>query len=184
MDFGHYNDLAVQAAADLVNTVGSFTGRELMPTAEDARRFLAERNFSFAGELEESDLGEIRMVRERLREVFFAGDDQVAVERLNRLLEELDLSPFLTDHDGHWHLHYAPDDTSVGRRVAAAMAMGLAAMIAEHGFSRVGTCAADDCNDVFIDTSRNHSRRFCGEGCSSRTNVAAYRARHKDGSKS
>lgn len=179
MDFGHYNDLAVQAAADLVNTVGSYTGNELMPTAEDARRFLDERDFSFAAELKESDMAEIRDVRERLREVFFAEDDQVAVERLNRLLEELELSPFLTDHDGHWHLHYAPDDTSVGRRAAAAMAMGLAAMVAEHGFSRVGICAAGDCSDVFIDTSRNQSRRFCGEGCSSRTNVAAFRARRK-----
>ena len=179
MDFGHYNDLAVQAAADLVNTIGSFTGTELMPTAEDARLFLAERDFSFADELRESDMPEIREVRDRLREVFFAEDDQVAVRRLNQLLDDLELSPFLTDHDGHWHLHYARDDTSVGRRTAAAMAMGVAAMVAEHGFSRVGTCAADDCNDVFIDTSRNHSRRFCGEGCSSRTNVAAFRARRK-----
>ena len=179
MDFGHYNDLAVQAAADLVNTIGSYTGDELMPTAEDARRFLDERNFSFAHELTEADLDEIRSVRARLREVFFSKDDQAAVEKLNRLLEELELSPFLTDHDGHWHLHYAPDNTSVGRRTAAAMAMGLAAMVAEHGFSRVGTCAADDCKDVFIDTSRNHSRRFCCDGCSSRTNVAAFRARQK-----
>ena len=179
MDFGHYNDLAVQAAADLVNTVGSHTGNELMPSAKDARDFLSDRNFSFADELTEADLDEIRSVRDRLRDVFFAGDDQKAVENLNRLLEELELSPFLTDHDGHWHLHYAADNTSVGRRTAAAMAMGLAAMVAEHGFSRVGTCAADDCNDVFIDTSRNRSRRFCGEGCSSRTNVAAFRARRK-----
>ena len=179
MDFGHYNDLAVQAAADLVNTVHSHTGEELMPGTEDARKFLAERNFSFAHELKEADLGEIRSVRERLHEVFFATDDQEAVQKLNRLLDELELSPFLTDHDGHWHLHYAPDETSVGRRTAAAMAMGLAAMVAEHGFSRVGACAADDCNDVFIDTSRNRSRRFCCESCSSRTNVAAFRARRK-----
>ena len=180
MDFGHYNDLAVQAAADLVNTIGSHTGRELMPAAEDAREFLRSRDFSFADELRDEDLGDIREVRERLRAVFFAPDERESVRILNELLHDLDLEPFLTDHDGHWHLHYARDEASVGRRVAAAMAMGLAAMVAEHGFSRVGTCAADDCNDVFIDTSRNHSRRFCGEGCSSRTNVAAFRARHKD----
>ena len=180
MDFGHYNDLAVQAAAELVNTVGSHTGRELMPTAEDAREFLRTRDFSFADDLRDEDLGEIRLVRDRLREVFFAADERESVRLLNELLRDLDLEPFLTDHDGHWHLHYAHDDASVGRRVAAAMAMGLAAMVAEHGLSRVGTCAADDCKDVFIDTSRNRSRRFCGEGCSSRTNVAAFRARHKD----
>ena len=179
MDFGHYNDLAVQAAADLVNTVGSFTGRELMPTAADAREFLATRDFSFADELQEDDLEEIRLLRARLTDVFLAPDDATAITRLNELLADLRLNPFLTDHDGHWHLHYADDDASVGRRVAAAMAMGLATMVAEHGFSRVGICAADDCNDVFIDTSRNQSRRFCGDGCSSRTNVARFRARKK-----
>jgi len=177
VDFGHYNDLAVVAAAELVNTVGSVSGDELLPTAAAAREFLSLHDFSFADELAEADLEDLRAIRERLRIIFFAPGDDVAVEQLNRLLFDLQLNPFLTDHDGRWHLHYATDDTSVARRVGAAMAMGLASMIAEHGFSRVGACAADDCEDVFIDTSRNHSRRFCCEGCSSRTNVAAFRAR-------
>nr|MBA2307838.1 CGNR zinc finger domain-containing protein [Pseudonocardiales bacterium] len=38
-------------------------------------------------------------------------------------------------------------------------------------------CAAEDCRDVLVDLSKNHSRRFCGTSCANRTNVAAYRAR-------
>jgi len=33
----------------------------------------------------------------------------------------------------------------------------------------------------FVDTSPNQSRRYCSERCSSRANVAAYRARQKAG---
>jgi predicted RNA-binding Zn ribbon-like protein len=39
-------------------------------------------------------------------------------------------------------------------------------------------CAADDCDNVHVDLSKNRSRRFCGTLCANRTNVAAYRTRH------
>ena len=32
------------------------------------------------------------------------------------------------------------------------------------------------CTNVYVDTSPNHSRRYCSDRCSSRANVAAYRA--------
>jgi predicted RNA-binding Zn ribbon-like protein len=32
---------------------------------------------------------------------------------------------------------------------------------------------------VFVDTSPNQSRRYCSDRCSSRANVAAYRARQR-----
>ena len=38
---------------------------------------------------------------------------------------------------------------------------------------------AEDCQDVFVDTSPNRSRRYCSDRCSSRANVAAYRARRR-----
>ena len=33
--------------------------------------------------------------------------------------------------------------------------------------------------NLLIDLSRNHSRRFCDDGCGNRANVAAYRARRR-----
>jgi predicted RNA-binding Zn ribbon-like protein len=44
---------------------------------------------------------------------------------------------------------------------------------------RLKTCAAEDCDDVVVDLSRNRSKRFCEGGCGNRENVRAYRDRQK-----
>jgi predicted RNA-binding Zn ribbon-like protein len=167
----------MQAAADLVNTIGHPSGNEYMGTTELARDFLTSHGFSDVDGLDEADLADMHAVRQRLEKVFFAPDERAATGLLNELLREYDVAPYLTDHDGRWHFHYAPEGASVGRRVATDVTMGLAALIAEYGFDRFGICAADDCGDVFVDMSRNKSRRYCNEVCSSRTNVAAHRRR-------
>jgi predicted RNA-binding Zn ribbon-like protein len=46
--------------------------------------------------------------------------------------------------------------------------------------TRTATAApAETCPDVYVDTSRNASRRYCSDTCASRATVAAYRARQK-----
>jgi hypothetical protein len=179
MDFAHYTDSSVRAAADLVNTKGSITGNEYLATPNAVREFLVDHDFSDVGRVTERDIRGLHAVRDRLRDVFFAPDDDTAGELLNRYLEELDVKPHLTDHDGHWHLHYVSDDAPLPRRVASVCAMGLATVLAESGSVRFGVCAADGCSDVFVDMSRNRSRRYCNEICSTRMNVAAHRARAK-----
>ena len=179
MDFSHYSDQCMQAAADLVNTRGHPSGTEYMGTPEQAKEFLEAHDFSGVTRVTAEDLEELHSVRGRLEEVFYSPDERTATRLINDLLAEYDFEPHLTDHDGRWHFHYAPEDTPIGRRVASDVVMGLAALIADYGFERFGTCAADDCGDVFVDVSRNKSRRYCTDVCSSRTNVAAYRARIK-----
>ncbi|HEX2240591.1 MAG TPA: CGNR zinc finger domain-containing protein [Actinomycetota bacterium] len=179
MDFTHYTDHSVQAAADLVNTRGSTTGNEYMGTPEQVAKFLAEHDFRAPHRVTKADIAQLHDLRDRLRDVFLSEDEKKAARILNQLLEELDVMPYLTDHDGDWHIHYAPEDASLGRRVAAATAMGLATVISTYGFDRLGVCAADNCKDVFVDMSRNKSRRFCNDICCTRMNVAAYRARAK-----
>ena len=44
---------------------------------------------------------------------------------------------------------------------------------------RIGICSAEGCANVYVDTSRNASRRYCSNTCASRSTVAAYRARQK-----
>ena len=54
-------------------------------------------------------------------------------------------------------------------------------LIREHELSRLQVCAAEDCNAVFVDFSRNRSKRFCDTGnCANRTHVAAYRKRQEE----
>lgn len=179
MNFTHYSDRCMQAAADLVNTKGHPSGREYMGTADEARTFLEDHDFSDVTTVSEEDLAELHRVRARLEGVFFAQDEATASRLINDLLQEYEVRPHLTNHDGRWHFHYVSEDAPLGRRVATDVAMGLAALIAEFGFDRLGTCSADDCSDVYVDTSRNKSRRYCDDSCSTRKNVAAYRARAK-----
>ena len=53
-------------------------------------------------------------------------------------------------------------------------------LIADHA-DRLKICAAVDCANVFVDESRNRSRRWCSERCSGRVNVAAFRSRKRAG---
>jgi hypothetical protein len=179
VDFTHYTDLCVHAAADLVNTQGSVSGNEHLGTPEAVTEFLASHGFSETGGVTPKDVKELHAMRDRLRTVFHAPDATTAADLLNEMLDGLDVRPYLTDHDGVWHFHYVRAGASLAQRVAATTAMGLATVLAEYGFDRIGICSAENCKDVFVDMSRNRSRRYCNEICSSRVNVAAYRARHK-----
>jgi predicted RNA-binding Zn ribbon-like protein len=53
----------------------------------------------------------------------------------------------------------------------------MALVVTEIGADRFGRCSAADCTNAYLDSSANHSKRFCSSRCASRTNVAAYRSR-------
>jgi len=57
--------------------------------------------------------------------------------------------------------------------------MGISQVVVQHGWQRLGVCSAEGCDDVYVDTSRNASRRYCSNTCASRSTVAAYRARQR-----
>jgi predicted RNA-binding Zn ribbon-like protein len=180
MNFTHYTDNEANIGADLVNSLGSITGTEFLPDPDAVRAFLDEHEITFHGRITQRDVEALRELRKRFRAVFEASTDEEAATRINRLLQGHAARPQITDHDGHpWHLHYTPEGAGVVAHVATTAAMGLAVVMSEFGTERFGICAADECRDVFVDTSRNSSRRYCNDTCSSRMNVAAYRARRK-----
>lgn len=135
-----------------------------------------------------------RFVRE-LRPVFEAsnaGDETSVVGRLNALLVKHPVTPYIAGHGagdeaggdsaggGHdWHMHVADRQSSVSDLLVAESLMGLARLVCDLGPTRLGVCDASPCTQVFIDTSPNSSRRYCSDRCSSRANVAAYRARRR-----
>lgn len=180
MNFAHYNDQAVGIAVDLVNSLGSISGNEYLPDDDSVREFLELRGVEAPRRITTRDVEELRQLRARLRAVFEAPTEERAARLLNELLAEARTLPQITNHDGQvWHFHYTPAEASVAQRITAIAAMGLATVICEFGHERLGICSADRCRDVFVDTSRNRSRRYCNETCSTRMNVAAYRARHR-----
>jgi predicted RNA-binding Zn ribbon-like protein len=65
------------------------------------------------------------------------------------------------------------------RDIGAATVTALLRATARPGWARLKACRGDDCRWVFIDGSRNSSRRWCAMAeCGNRAKVAAYRARH------
>ena len=54
--------------------------------------------------------------------------------------------------------------------------MAFVDVIRSDEYDRVRVCSADDCESVYIDYSKNGSKRYCDTGnCGNRMNVNAYR---------
>jgi predicted RNA-binding Zn ribbon-like protein len=172
-------ECSIDLVVDLVNSENPVSGRDDLPDVAALRAFLTAHLTSYRGKPTRRDLDEVRLLRGRLREVFEAPDQTRAVEILNTLLAESGARPELTNHDGGpWHLHYTPLSAPISPRLAAEAAMALSVVIAEDGFDRLRVCDGPRCVDVFVDESKNRSRRFCSpQVCGNRASVAAYRAR-------
>jgi hypothetical protein len=125
----------------------------------------------------------LRKFQRELRPVFEAGagdDAEAVVSGLNALMGRHPVTPRISSHDTHHlHLHVATDNASLADLLVGESLVGLAALVCDLGPNRLGICAAAPCTHVFVDTSPNQTRRYCSERCSSRANVAAYRARRK-----
>lgn len=175
MDYGGYSSGAVQLAVDLANTDPD------LPSA--LADFLAAHREWFVGRtrmrLTPAERLDVTELARRVRSVVEAADEAVVIERLNDLLAGVDVHPRVTNHDGTLHVHYSRPGTSAVAQLTTAVAVGMALLVMDAGWTRLGLCGAEDCQDVFVDTSRNTSRRFCSETCASRAGVAAYRTRQR-----
>ena len=114
-----------------------------------------------------------------VRAVALAESQSDVLTRLNELLALARPRPYATDHDGDLHLHFARPDAPVLEQLTTTVAMGLSQVVVQHGWQRLGVCSAEGCGNVYVDTSRNASRRYCSNTCASRSTVAAYRARQR-----
>jgi hypothetical protein len=120
-----------------------------------------------------------------LREVYEAAeldDLDRAATTLNRLMIDSGARPQLSRHDGEaWHLHFHPQHTSYASGWVASLATALAVVVGSEHASRLGVCSAASCDRVFVDVSRNGTRRFCSIACQNRIKAAAFRARQRAG---
>jgi predicted RNA-binding Zn ribbon-like protein len=111
--------------------------------------------------------------------VFDADDVTEAVATINGVLFAANAVPRLSLHGEGPHLQFESEDDSPARWLGAVTAMGLTVAIIEGGYERFGSCSSSTCDDVFVDSSRNRSRRHCSDTCTTRENVAAHRARQR-----
>ncbi len=177
MNFAHDTDFALKMVTTLVNT--DRNGVDHLTDATALTAFLDEFDFTGVREGTSAELEAVRALRPRLRGVWEAGTDVIAVDIVNELMREANAQPRLTRHgDWDWHLHLTADAAPLVHRIGAEAAVGFVDLIRSGALDRLKICAAPDCGAVLIDLSRNRSRRFCDTGnCGNRLNVAAYRAR-------
>ncbi|HKR99677.1 MAG TPA: CGNR zinc finger domain-containing protein, partial [Candidatus Dormibacteraeota bacterium] len=125
------------------------------------------------------ELEEVRALRLRLRRLWELDEDGVVTE-VNRILSDARALPQLRRQDEwDYHLHATPPEAPLADRIAVEAAMAFVDVVRQSELDRLHICGADDCDDVVVDLSKNRSRRYCSTTCSSRVNVAAFRARRR-----
>jgi len=171
---------ALAACAELINT-GRSRSADGLRDAADVQAF-AQRYAFYPRAAVAADADRLRAHRTRLDDIAAAceaGDVAGATAQLNALLAQAGATPQIVAHDGRApHIHVSRPDAPLADRMAAQLAMGLAGLVVAGETDRVRSCASPDCREVFVDFSRNRSRRYCdNRTCGNRLHVAAYRAR-------
>ena len=172
--------LTMEAMVDFANTM--FDADDM--TSVDTRAVLTASGFSRAAMASEAA---VRRTTDRFCDLLPRlnslpeSTTEAATVWTNAELTELSISPSLSDHDGHdLHIHWTPSSATFDDQVLADFLMALAQELCDHGTKRFGRCAADDCERIFYDSSRNGSRRFCSDPrCASRTHTADHRRRRR-----
>ncbi|MFC9917864.1 CGNR zinc finger domain-containing protein [Agromyces binzhouensis] len=167
------------AVADTVPGASESGDDELATTGQLAG-LLDVWGFSGRRDGDERELDEVRAVRGRLREIWTLERDPMA-GAVNAILEEAHAIPRLVRHDElDWHIHAVSQDRPLAERMLVEAAMALVDVIRADGIDRLARCQADDCTGVFVDLSKNASKRYCSTRCGNRMATRAYRARSAD----
>jgi predicted RNA-binding Zn ribbon-like protein len=178
-----YDSAGIRVAAALVNllTAGLRGGRPfVVDNSLSALNRLLDDDPSSRRRAQQSDCNAFARLANELRNVFEhldRGEVDAAACGLNALLDRYPANPHLEKEDGIWRVHHHPANTDLCSMWAATCAGAMARQIGDQNAHRFGVCNAFSCDRVFVDTSRNGSRRFCSTSCQNRTKTAAFRRR-------
>lgn len=183
MQLDSYADTGVTVAVELVNalTLDHADGRPA-PASEPLPAIAAILAVDppSRAKLRARDATGFASLARRLREVF---DDlrvaqvDAAAGRLNAMLAAHPAAPHLAKEDGRWRLHHHPVELALVPMWTSICAEAIARLVGAGHHDRLGTCQARDCDRVYVDVSKNGSRRFCSTACQNRTKAAAFRRR-------
>jgi predicted RNA-binding Zn ribbon-like protein len=178
-----YKDAGLLVSAELVNELASNNERDApLPVREAVAalsRILTIDPPSVA-QLTQAHVPAFAALARRIRSVFADLHDRdvdAAAATLNDLLAAHPAHPHLAKERGGWRLHHHPHDAPLVPMWTAICAAGLAEMIGDGEAQRLGTCERADCGRVYVDVSKNASRRFCSLTCQNRVKVATFRER-------
>ena len=178
-----YKDAGLLVSAELVNELALGAERDNPSSAREAvatlSRILMIDPPSVTA-LTQTHVPAFLALAQQLRDVFAdlqRRDLDAAATTLNTLLAAHPAHPHLAKERGAWRLHHHPHDAPLVPMWTAICAAGLAEMISDGEARRLGTCDRADCGRVYVDVSKNASRRFCSLTCQNRVKVATFRER-------
>jgi predicted RNA-binding Zn ribbon-like protein len=159
----------------------SRSGIDELSTSDDVYTLITRFRYTGRIDRDDTELAEVRLVRERIRGVWKFTRDNAATE-INAMLAEANALPFLARHDDiDWHLHANSPDAPLAERIQAEVGLALVDVVRSDSMWRLRRCEAPDCEGLMADLSRNGSRRFCSIRCGNRMNQIAYRERQTAG---
>ncbi|MEV0949027.1 CGNR zinc finger domain-containing protein [Promicromonospora sp. NPDC050249] len=170
MQLNPYGEYAVLMAASLANDW----------PADRPGIIAVIREAGMTGQWSEApdDHARTRAVIEEWLEVVDAPDPSRRAALLNAQMADAAAYPRLTDHDGEgWHLHYRDPGDALPFVVRGVVTVGTALHLVTRGMHRIGRCAADSCDRVVVDVTRNGRQRYCSVRCANRSAVQRHRAR-------
>jgi predicted RNA-binding Zn ribbon-like protein len=116
----------------------------------------------------------------KLRQALLADRPADQAARINAMIAEYGAQPYLVEDVGQpFHLHFHGSGGSQVAALGGEFATALALIVDGYGPDRFGACEAQRCEAVYIDLTRNGSRRYCGAACTARAKTAAYRSRRR-----
>lgn len=187
MNFGSHTDEVVAAAAALINvaTPGGCRGRryavpigDQLTTAIGQALQVARRETSIPPASRIPAFLDLAAATRPVFELIDGGHFDEAAETVNALLARYQPTPYLDRHDGQpWHLHFPGRAAADRSDWGGGISVGLATVLGSDHADRFGLCSAPACDRVFVDVSRNGTRRFCSTACQNRVKAAAHRAR-------
>jgi hypothetical protein len=174
---------SLRVATDLVNMLTSTesAGRAWQPPAGVERRLalgavlVRDDHVPEVAEADERLLTRFAVEARHVFEALDVDDLDGAGARVNALLDWCQPQPRLDRFDNEWHMHFHGPTSDLGVGWTAGCAAALTMAIGSSGAGRLGICDAPRCDRVYVDHSKNGTRRFCGTPCQNRVKNANHR---------
>lgn len=164
---------------EFVNTApaASRSGTDELASPPQLTELLDRHGYSGRFDRDDAELASVVHTRDEFRGLWDMTVDEM-VTATNDMLRAASAVPFLVKHDAFdWHLHATPPDAPLDERIRVEVALALADVVRTATIDRMRVCAADDCDGVLVDFSRNGSKQYCSIRCGNRMNQLAYRER-------
>ena len=181
-----HRDRVVATAIDFVNELapGSARGHQYEPHS-DGEHLASVANSTFAAFYDQpavfipSERHEILTLVTDLHRVLLAlGESRLndAVPLINSMMAKHAFAPHLSAEEP-FSLHYQDHTLPAPAAWTTGIAASLGSFVSSGAWEYIGVCEASKCDRVFLDDTRNQSRRFCTTRCQNRVKVRAFRSR-------